>query len=94
MKDLGIKVVKLNLRVNKLISILNLKQIQFTPRFSSNYENLLINQLNQLYIRVKRLEKFLNINTRKINKNIMKNNVAIKINMLCVRISNIEKIFL
>ncbi len=57
MKDLGIKVVCLNSRVRKLERKLDLTPIVFQPKFSSGYENLLVNQVIQLNTRVVRLEK-------------------------------------
>lgn len=94
MKELGIKVVKLNLRVNRLNQILELPTIQFMPRFSSDYYNLLVNQVNQLYISVNRLEKTLGLQANFKKSDAMLNNIALKINALCQRIVRIEKIVL
>lgn len=93
MKDLGIKVVQLNIRVRKLENRLGLKPIIFPPRFNSGYHNLLINTVEQLYSKVRRLERILGLITSKSSINTaMLKNVALNINALCQRIARMERI--
>lgn len=93
MKDLGIKVVCLNSRVRKLERKLDLTPIVFQPKFSSGYENLLVNQVIQLNTRVVRLEKniVIDLNKNQTNKAQLKN-ISMKINNLCQRINKLEKL--
>lgn len=93
MQDLGMKVVALNLRVNKLERKLGLTPIQFEPRFSSGYYNLLVNRVSQLNNRVVRLERTVGTITGTTSKNTaLLKNVAMKINALCQRIVKLENI--
>lgn len=93
MQDLGMKVVALNMRVGKLERKLDLPPITFPPRFSSGYENLLVNRTAQLNTRVVRLERDirLDIGNRGNNKAQLKN-IAMKINNLCQRIVKLENL--
>lgn len=94
MKELGIKVVKLNLRVRKLENKLGLPQIVFPQRFSSGYHNTLINTVQQLFIKVVRLERKLGLTPfiSGTTGHAMLKNVALKINVLCQRIVRIERL--
>lgn len=93
MKDLGTKVVKLNIRVRNLENRLGLRPIIFPPRFSSGYHNTLINTVQELFTKVVRLERRLGliISAPSPNQTMLKN-VALKINVLCQRIARMERI--
>lgn len=93
MQDLGRKVVALNLRVNKLERKLKLSPIIFEPRFSSGYNNLLVNSVAQLNIRVVRLERRVGTATNiTVPSTAQLRNIAMKINALCQRIIRLEVI--
>ncbi len=92
MQDLGQKVVQLNLRVNKVDKNFGLTPLKFEPRFSSGYENLLVNQVANLNVRVVRLERFIGIATNRTTpSNVQLKNIAMKINSLCQRIITLEE---
>ena len=94
MQDLGMKVVALNMRVGKLERKLGLAPITFQQRFSSGYENLLVNRVAQLNTRVVRLERTLGTDVgNRGESTAMLKNIAMKINNLCQRIIRLEKLF-
>lgn len=92
MQDLGMKVVTLNIRLNKLDKKLNLTRLPFTPKYSSGYNNLLVNRVDDLNKRVVRLERAVGTATNQRTKSdTLLKNVAMKINTLCQRIIKLER---
>lgn len=87
------KVVSLNLRVNKLENKLGLRPINFTQRYSSGYNNLLVNRVAQLNNRIVRLERTIGTASNKISPSTAQlKNVAMKINSLCQRLIKLEQL--
>jgi len=91
MQDLGMKVVALNLRLNRLDRKLSLQPLRFEPRYQSGYGNLLVNSVANLNKRVVRIERYIGTATNKRTpRDVQLKNIAMKINVLCQRIIKLE----